>query len=267
MRSGASGSPRCSCSSESARLRELWSPARRRRWRLNASRALLSPSGAAPCDRRAGGHGSSPATHAAASATPGTARGRRVRSARAPVGHALGRVLTVELLEDAVDQASRREVLDLVEHEPLATDDAAPPDVEDLHRRLQLVVGEADDSRSSLRSATICWRSIERRTAPRRSRRRAPSRTPGPRRLAHLLVEALDDRGRVTLEELAELLDEFPMRARRSRRRKVPSTSRCGTAGTGGRGAVLLELLRAARADREGAQQLVERLADGIAWA
>ena len=63
---------------------------------------------------------------------------------------------------------------------------------------------------SSLRSATICWRSIERRTAPRRSRRRAAfSNSSVRRRLAHLLVEALDDRRRVPVEELAQLLDEL----------------------------------------------------------
>ena len=36
-------------------------------------------------------------------------------------------------------------VLDLVDDEALAPDDPTPPDVEDLHRRLQLVLGEADD--------------------------------------------------------------------------------------------------------------------------
>ena len=42
-------------------------------------------------------------------------------------------------------EAPGREVLDLVEDESVAPDDPAPTDVEDLHRRLQVVVGEADD--------------------------------------------------------------------------------------------------------------------------
>ena len=61
------------------------------------------------------------------------------------LGHAERRLVAVQLLEDAVDETSRREVFDLVDDEALAADDSALADEEDLHRRFELVVGDADD--------------------------------------------------------------------------------------------------------------------------
>ena len=169
------------------------------------------------------------------------------------------------MLEDAVDQAAGREVLDLVEDEPLAADDPALADVEHLHRRLQLVLGEADDVEVLGRSATICWRSIARRTVARRSRTRAPSRTPAPSPPRASRVEALDDRLGVAVEEVAQLVDQLAVRhlvdladARTRALLDVVQQARPAEA------LVLAELGRAAGADRERAQQLVERVADGV---
>ena len=59
-------------------------------------------------------------------------------------GHAGRRFVAVQRLEDAVDQPARRELLDLVEHEALAPDHPALAHEEHLHRRLEIVVGDAD---------------------------------------------------------------------------------------------------------------------------
>ena len=61
------------------------------------------------------------------------------------LGHVGGLGVAVELLEDAGDQRRLVEVLDLVDDEPLAAHDPPAPDEEDLHRRLELVVGDPDD--------------------------------------------------------------------------------------------------------------------------
>ena len=191
----------------------------------------------------------------------------RLDRARAPAsGTPCGRVLAVELLEDAVDQASRREVLDLVEDEAVAPDDTTAADVEDLHRRLELVVGEADDVDVLVAvgdDLLALDRAAHGAEAVAQPGRLLELEVRG--RLAHLLVEALDDRRRVAVEELAQLLDELAVGdlvdladTRPGALLDVEQQARPAEA------LVLLELRRAARADRERAQQLVERLADGV---
>ena len=60
-------------------------------------------------------------------------------------GHAERRRVVVEPLDDAADEVARRELLDLVDHDPLAPDDAPAPHVEHLHGGFELVVGDAED--------------------------------------------------------------------------------------------------------------------------
>ncbi len=50
----------------------------------------------------------------------------------------------VELLDDAGDERGRLDVFDLVDDETLAAHDPAPADVEDLHRRLELVLRDPE---------------------------------------------------------------------------------------------------------------------------
>ena len=240
MRSGASGSARRSCSSVSARLRALWSPARRRRWRMNSSLALrvtvscrsrLSPRiGTRICTR-----------------DPRIMRepflvGRQVlRLDRDEhlLRHAERRLVAVQLLEDAIDQAAGAELFDLVDHEALAPDDPALAHVEDLHRGLEVVVGEADhvDVFAALGDHLLL---LDRPMHGRQPVADAcrPLVLHRVRRGAHLGVEPLDDLVGVAVEEVAQLVDELAVVGRRrSRRRTGRCTSRCGTAGTAGRAA------------------------------
>ena len=50
----------------------------------------------------------------------------------------------VDLGDDQRHELGPREVLHLLGHEAAVTDDATPPHAEDLHRRLQRVLGQAD---------------------------------------------------------------------------------------------------------------------------
>ena len=131
------------------------------------------------------------------------------------------------------------DVLDLVDHEPLATDDPTLADVEDLHRGLELVVGDADhvDVLVALGDHLLLLdRPMHRSSRSRTRAARSYSSVVGGR--LHLGVEPLDDLVGVALEEVAQLVDELPVaRRRRSRRRTARCTSRCGTAGTAGRAA------------------------------
>ena len=54
-------------------------------------------------------------------------------------------VLVVQTLEDLADELGIGEVFGLVEDEPLAPHDAPLAHEEDLHRRFEIVVGNADD--------------------------------------------------------------------------------------------------------------------------
>ena len=54
-------------------------------------------------------------------------------------------VVAVDLRDDRAHEFRAREVLDLLGHEAPVADDAAPAHPEDLHRRLERVLGQADD--------------------------------------------------------------------------------------------------------------------------
>ena len=183
------------------------------------------------------------------------------------LGHALRRILAVQVLEDPVDQRRRRQLLDLVEDEALAPDDTPAADVEHLHRRLELVVGEADDV-EVLVAVGDHLLALDRpphggqavaqaRRLLELERPSAASRISWSRRLTIGVG--------VAVEEVAQLVDELAVRhlvdladARPGALLDVEQQARPAEA------LVLLELRRAARADRERAQQLVERVADGV---
>ena len=121
-------------------------------------------------------------------------------------------------------------------------------------------------SRSSLRSATICWRSIALRTLVSRSRQPGgPLELELVGRLPHRGLEPLDDRVGVALEELEELVDQLVVAllvdladARARALLDVEQQARPAEL------LVALELVVGAGAHRERAQQQVEGLADRV---
>ena len=125
-------------------------------------------------------------------------------------------------------------------HEALAPDDPAPADVEHLHRRLQLVVGEADhvEVLVACRPPSAAARSP---AAPRPAGRAGgpPSRTRVSVAASRISASRRLTIGvGVTVEEVAQLVDELAVRHLVDLADARPaSTSRCGTAGTAGRAA------------------------------
>ena len=146
MRSGASRSDSADCSSVSAFDRALWSAARRSRWRARSSpaervtvscRARLAPRcGHRDVDRARRGW-------CAASSAAAVAVGRLLGHQQA--ARHLGPVGPVDLGHDLRHELGPREVLHLLGHEAPVADHPAPAHEEDLHRRLQRVLGQADD--------------------------------------------------------------------------------------------------------------------------
>ena len=164
-----------------------------------------------------------------------------------------------------------RDVLDLVEDEALATDHPAPADVEHLHRGLELVVGDADhvDVLGACRPPSAAWRWPCAPLSSRSRSRAARSNSSSSAAIAHLGLEPLDDGVGVAVEEV----DAAPAPARRSRSLVDLAHARARAlldVEQQARPAQLLvaaELVVRAGADREGAQQQVERLADGVGVA
>ena len=113
---------------------------------------------------------------------------------------------------------------------------------------------------------TICWRSMALRTEMSWSRRRAAcSNSSVVARLVHLLVEPVEDGRGVAVEELDQLVDQAVVLvvvdgadARRRALLDVRVEARAAEA------LVAVELVLRARADRERAEQQVERLADRV---
>ena len=270
MRSGASGRPRCSCNSVNARLRVLWSLARRSRWRVSSSWALrVTVSSSARLSPRRGTRTLTREPRSIASHSSYVARSSGSTAHEHLLRDTLGRVLAVQRLEDAVDQPSGCEVLDLVEHEPLASDDSPLADEEHLHRRLQLVVGDADDI-EILAAVGDHLLALD-RPADRCQPVAHPGRLLELQRvggLPHLGLEVAHDRVGVAVEEVAQLVDELAVRhlldltdARTGALLDVVQQARPPEP------LVLAELGRAAGPDRERAEQLVEGVADRVGMA
>ncbi len=182
------------------------------------------------------------------------------------LGNAERRFVSVELLQQAVDQLARVERLDLVDDEPLATDDPSLADVEHLHRRFEVVLGEPDD----VEVLVLLGDHLLLGDCPL-DRSEPVAQTGGLlelellRRRPHVVAEAVDHLVGVALEELAQLLDELAVRhlvdladARSGALLDVEQQARPAEP------VVLVELARRAGPDREGSQQQVERVADRV---
>ncbi len=203
-----------------------------------------------------------------ATATPRTSR-RSSGSHRHQhlLRHPGGRFVAVHRLEDAVDEPARRQFLDLVEDEPLAADAPGPcgrrtpaPPLRVRPRRCR--------SRRCPRCGrpTICCFSIALRTAVSRSRRRAARSNSSSLAAACIAVSSRLTMSSVSpsrkshssstscaVRHLIDLAD-----ARPGALLDVEQQARSAES------LVLVELRRAARADREAAQQQVERVADRV---
>ena len=155
------------------------------------------------------------------------------------------RLFAVELREEPLDQRGRLGRLDLVDHPAALAADPAPAHVEDLDRRLQLVLGEGDDVgvRAVAEHDGLASPSPG---AARRGRRAAgrPARTPAPRRRSPCAVPARASSGpcgrRGTRRSRRRCRGARP---RSPGRRRARSTCRCSRAG------------RAARSDRAGGRR------------
>ena len=115
----------------------------------------------------------------------------------------------VELLEQTTDELGAREVFDLVDDQPLAPDHAALPHEEHLHRCFELVFDDAD-------GVVVLFLGVDHllaldRLAHRHDLVAQPRRAlelERVARLVHLLVEPVEDRRGVTVEELEQLADQ-----------------------------------------------------------
>ena len=122
-----------------------------------------------------------------------------------PGGHA-----AVELLQELLDDRAGGQLLDLVDDEAALTTDAATPDVEDLHRSLERVLGDSDD---------VCVGAVRQhhRLLFHRPLERADvvPEPGGPlvllssRGRGHLTFQPADVRGRRAGHEVAEVLDDL----------------------------------------------------------
>ena len=125
------------------------------------------------------------------------------------LGHAEGRRLGVEPLDDVADELGVGDVLHLVDNEALAPDDPALAHIEDLHRRFQLVVGDADDVDilGALGDDRLLLDGLAHTRQPV-TQAGGPLELEEAGRLLHLLLEAADDGLGVAVEELDELVDQ-----------------------------------------------------------
>ena len=182
------------------------------------------------------------------------------------LGHTENRVIAVHRLDDAVDQLARRQLLDLVEDEPLAADNPPPAHVEHLHRRLQFVFGDADhiEVLTAIGHHLLLLDRLAYREQPV-AKARSPLEFQVRRSLAHIGFEPVDDLVGVAVEEADQVVDQLLV----CRRLDLADTrtgalldveQQTGAPET----FVLRELGRAARADRKRPQQEVEGVANGV---
>ncbi len=158
------------------------------------------------------------------------------------------------------------ELLDLVDDETLATDDAALAHVEDLHGSFEIVVGETDhiDVLAALGNHLLLLDRPTHGGEPIANTRGAlVLQVLGGG--AHLGLEPLDDLVGVAFEEVAQLVTNCRYSgsldltdARPAALLDVEQQARPAEP------LMLVELARTARADREAAQQQVERVADRV---
>ena len=182
------------------------------------------------------------------------------------VGDGFGLGLGVEALQHPAHQPAGRHVLHQVEDEALAAHHPAPAHEEDLDRHLQLVTRHPDDievlrllgdDRLLLDGLAHAGQAV--------AQAGRPLVLLDVGRLPHLLVELVDDRLGVAVEELDQVLDQpFVLglvdlaHARSLALLDVKEQAGASEA------LVVGELVVTARADGERAQEQVERLPDGV---
>ncbi len=267
MRNGASGRCSASCSARSVRARALWSEARRSLWRRNASSAFFVT--VCSSSRLAPRRGTRRPTARSAR------RGEELlveRDVVGKLGHEhLARDVdgigaAVELFEQAPDQLRLREVFDLVDHQRLAADDAALSHEEDLHRGLELVVDHPD-------GVVVLFLGVDHLLAldglgdrdDLVAEARGALELQRVARLVHVLVEPVEDRRGVAVEELEQLVDETVVLLvgdRTDARRRALLDVRVEARAT--EPLVAVELALRARADRERPEEQVEGLPDRV---
>ena len=192
MRSGASGSSRASCSSESAIERAVRSLARFTRCRAKASFALRSTvSSRLRLSPRCGHPEAHPAAAQLAEQLLVDVGVLGQLGDQHLLGHGLPRLAdpgllvdaAVDLQEELLHQLAGGDRLDLVDDPAALAAHPAAADVEDLDRGLELVLREGDDVGVGA-VAEDDGLLLHRPLAARRGRRAAgrPSRTPSPRR-------------------------------------------------------------------------------------
>ena len=127
-----------------------------------------------------------------------------------------------------------RQIFDLVDDETLAPDHAALAHEEDLHRGLELVVGDADHVDVLVAVAhDLLFLDGPAHTGQPVAQAGRLFELHAVRRGEHLLLETLDDLVGVAVEERQQLVDQHLVGGMvRSRRRTAPHTSRCGRADT-----------------------------------
>ena len=182
--------------------------------------------------------------------------------------HPQGRVV-VEVGEDVAHHLPGADVLDLVEDEALAPHHPSPPHEERLDRRLEVVLGDADhvEVLVPLGHHLLALDGL--------ADARQPVPHPGGalvlevvRRGPHLVLEPAHDRVGLAVEEVEQLAHQAVVRL-------VVDLAHAGSAALldveqqarPAEPVVAVELVVAAGAQRKGAEQQVERLADGVGVA
>ncbi len=174
--------------------------------------------------------------------------------------------VAVELLEEPPDELGPPDVFHLVDDEALAPDDASLAHQEHLDRRLERVVDDAD-------GVVVLFLGVDHllafdRLAHGHDLVAQAGRSFELERVAgfvHVLVEPIQDRRGVAVEERDELGDEVHVlvvgdRGDARRHALLDVGVKTGPA----QPCVAVELVPGARADRERAEEQVERLPDGV---
>ncbi len=170
------------------------------------------------------------------------------------------------LLEHPAYELRCREGLHLLDYEAMPADNPPAPDVEDLHRRDKLVLGDREGVevlRGIGHHLLALDREADRGQTVTQARR--PLELELPCRPAHLGFEAVDDRLGVAVEKLHQLLHEpavllGPDRGDARARAPLDVVQQAGSPEE----LVAPELGVRARPDRERPQQQVERLPDRV---
>ena len=185
------------------------------------------------------------------------------------LGHAERGLLGIETFEHSIDQLGRRQVLGLVEHEPLAPHHPTLAHVEDLDGGFEVVAREPDDIEILALVADhllLLDRPLHAGQPVAQTRRPLELQRVG--RFGHLPLELLHDGVGVAVEELDQFVDEplvllggdladtWPRALLDVEQQARPAQALMAP-----------ELVVRARTDREGPQQQIEGFANGVGVA